>query len=67
MPRRSVVGDLCEARPNVTVDVAPLRPKTGNAVIQRGGKETQYQCGDGPCYSAGAQRVRSAAGGYPCD
>ncbi len=31
---------IYEARPNVTVDVASLCLKTGNAVILRGGKET---------------------------
>lgn len=35
-----VVGVIYEARPNVTVDVAALCFKTGNAVILRGGKET---------------------------
>lgn len=35
-----VVGVIYEARPNVTVDVAALCLKTGNAVILRGGKET---------------------------
>ncbi len=35
-----VVGVIYEARPNVTVDVAVLCLKTGNAVILRGGKET---------------------------
>jgi len=35
-----VVGVIYEARPNVTVDVATLCLKTGNAVILRGGKET---------------------------
>lgn len=35
-----VVGVIYEARPNVTVDVACLCLKTGNAVILRGGKET---------------------------
>lgn len=35
-----VVGVIYEARPNVTVDVAVLCVKTGNAVILRGGKET---------------------------
>jgi len=34
-----VVGMIYEARPNVTVDVAGLCLKTGNAVILRGGKE----------------------------
>lgn len=35
-----VLGVIYEARPNVTVDVATLSLKTGNAVILRGGKET---------------------------
>jgi glutamate-5-semialdehyde dehydrogenase len=35
-----VLGVIYEARPNVTVDVAGLALKTGNAVIMRGGKET---------------------------
>ncbi|GAB4318127.1 MAG: glutamate-5-semialdehyde dehydrogenase [Phototrophicales bacterium] len=35
-----VLGVIYEARPNVTVDVATLAFKTGNAVILRGGKET---------------------------
>nr|MBA2815485.1 hypothetical protein [Candidatus Pantoea persica] len=35
-----VVGVIYEARPNVTVDVAILCLKTGNAAILRGGKET---------------------------
>jgi glutamate-5-semialdehyde dehydrogenase len=35
-----VLGVIYEARPNVTVDVAALALKAGNAVILRGGKET---------------------------
>ncbi|WP_428945251.1 glutamate-5-semialdehyde dehydrogenase [Pantoea sp. FN060301] len=35
-----VVGVIYEARPNVTLDVASLCLKTGNAAILRGGKET---------------------------
>jgi glutamate-5-semialdehyde dehydrogenase len=35
-----VLGVIYEARPNVTVDVAALALKSGNAVILRGGKET---------------------------
>ena len=35
-----VVATIYEARPNVTVDVAVLCLKTGNAAILRGGKET---------------------------
>ena len=34
-----VIGIICEARPNVTVDAAALCLKSGNAVILRGGKE----------------------------
>ncbi|QIW16774.1 glutamate-5-semialdehyde dehydrogenase [Pasteurellaceae bacterium RH1A] len=37
-----VIGTIYEARPNVTVDVASLCLKTGNAVILRGGSETQH-------------------------
>jgi glutamate-5-semialdehyde dehydrogenase len=37
-----VLGVIYEARPNVTVDVAVLALKTGNAVIMRGGKETYH-------------------------
>lgn len=36
-----VVGVIYEARPNVTVDIASLCLKTGNASILRGGKETR--------------------------
>ncbi len=35
-----VVGVIYEARPNVTVDIATLCLKTGNAAILRGGSET---------------------------
>ena len=35
-----VVGVIYEARPNVTVDVAGLALKSGNAAILRGGSET---------------------------
>jgi glutamate-5-semialdehyde dehydrogenase len=35
-----VIGVIYESRPNVTVDVAALCLKTGNAAILRGGKET---------------------------
>ncbi len=35
-----VLGVIYEARPNVTVDVAALSIKTGNAAILRGGSET---------------------------
>jgi len=35
-----VMGVIYEARPNVTIDIATLALKTGNATILRGGKET---------------------------
>lgn len=35
-----VIGVIYEARPNVTIDIATLCLKTGNAVILRGGSET---------------------------
>ena len=35
-----VIGVIYEARPNVTIDIATLCLKTGNASILRGGKET---------------------------
>lgn len=35
-----VLGVIYEARPNVTVDIAALALKSGNAVILRGGSET---------------------------
>jgi glutamate-5-semialdehyde dehydrogenase len=35
-----VLGVIYEARPNVTIDIATLALKTGNATILRGGKET---------------------------
>ena len=37
-----VVLTIYEARPNVTIDVASLCLKTGNAAILRGGKETKF-------------------------
>ena len=35
-----VLGVIYEARPNVTIDIAALSLKTGNAAILRGGSET---------------------------
>ena len=35
-----VIGVIYEARPNVTIDIATLCLKTGNAAILRGGSET---------------------------
>ncbi|KEY91668.1 gamma-glutamyl phosphate reductase [Candidatus Photodesmus blepharus] len=37
-----VIGVIYEARPNVTIDVAALCLKTGNASVLRGGKETFF-------------------------
>lgn len=37
-----VLGVIYEARPNVTIDIAALALKTGNAAILRGGKETRH-------------------------
>lgn len=37
-----VILTIYEARPNVTIDVAALCLKTGNAAILRGGKETKF-------------------------
>jgi len=37
-----VIGVIYEARPNVTIDIAALCLKTGNACILRGGKETFF-------------------------
>jgi glutamate-5-semialdehyde dehydrogenase len=39
-----VIGVIYEARPNVTVDVAALCLKSGNAAILRGGKEITRSC-----------------------
>jgi len=37
-----VIGIIYEARPNVTADAAALCPKSGNAVILRGGSEAHF-------------------------
>ncbi len=37
-----VIGTIYESRPNVTVDIATLCLKSGNAVILRGGREAQH-------------------------
>lgn len=37
-----VLGVIYESRPNVTIDIAGLGVKSGNAVILRGGSETIY-------------------------
>jgi glutamate-5-semialdehyde dehydrogenase len=36
-----VVGVIYEARPNVTIDIAVLAIKSGNAVVLRGGRDAQ--------------------------
>jgi glutamate-5-semialdehyde dehydrogenase len=36
-----VVGSIYEARPNVTVDIAALALRSGNAVVLRGGTAAQ--------------------------
>jgi len=37
-----VVGAIYEARPNVTVDIAALALKSGNAAVLRGGRAAEY-------------------------
>lgn len=37
-----VIGVIYESRPNVTIDIASLCIKSGNATILRGGKEAQH-------------------------
>ena len=52
-----VVGVIYEARPNVTVDVASLCLKTGNAVILRGGKEPNYSAEHVQAVKAGLEKA----------
>lgn len=54
-----VIGVIYEARPNVTIDIAALCVKTGNAVILRGGKETMHS---NRALVALVSRVYAAAG-----
>jgi glutamate-5-semialdehyde dehydrogenase len=58
-----VLGVIYEARPNVTIDVAGLALKTGNAAILRGGKETLHS------NLALVEAIRTAlsASGLPAD
>ncbi|MBV7317070.1 glutamate-5-semialdehyde dehydrogenase [Shewanella sp. NIFS-20-20] len=58
-----VIGVIYEARPNVTVDIASLAIKTGNAVILRGGKETRLS----NLALAAAIRTAITAQGLPAD
>ena len=37
-----VVGAIYEARPNVTIDIAALALKSGNAVVLRGGTAAEH-------------------------
>src|SRR5689334_2830698 len=37
-----VIGAIYEARPNVTIDIAALALKSGNAVVLRGGRAAQH-------------------------
>ena len=56
-----VIGAIYESRPNVTIDIATIGLKAGNAVILRGGKEAVHSNG------ALATLVRdgvAAAGGF---
>ncbi|MDZ4698589.1 MAG: glutamate-5-semialdehyde dehydrogenase [Rhodothermales bacterium] len=52
-----VIGVIYEARPNVTIDIATLCLKTGNAAILRGGTETIHS------NSALAQVIQEALAG----
>jgi glutamate-5-semialdehyde dehydrogenase len=58
-----VIGVIYESRPNVTVDVASLALKSGNAVILRGGSETLHS---NRTLVASLQKALSA-GGIPVD
>lgn len=58
-----VVGVIYEARPNVTVDIAALCLKSGNAAILRGGKEIVGSC----AALTGVIRAGLAAAGLPAD
>src|SRR5690606_400530 len=37
-----VIASIYESRPNVTIDIAALALKSGNAAVLRGGKEAQH-------------------------
>jgi len=58
-----VIGAIYESRPNVTIDVASLAIKTGNAAILRGGKEVIHS------NRILVEVVQKALGkcGLPCD
>lgn len=54
-----VIGVIYEARPNVTIDIATLCLKTGNAAILRGGSETIHS------NTALARVIQEALAGTP--
>ncbi len=58
-----VIGAIYESRPNVTVDIASLCLKSGNACILRGGKEAIHS----NTILAGVVREAIAAAGVPQD
>jgi glutamate-5-semialdehyde dehydrogenase len=58
-----VIGVIYESRPNVTVDVATLALKSGNAVIMRGGKDVMQT----NLALVGVLRDTLAACGLPSD
>ncbi len=58
-----VVGLICEARPNVTVDAAALCLKTSNCIIVRGGKEAIFS----NIALCAAMRRALEACGFPAD
>jgi glutamate-5-semialdehyde dehydrogenase len=58
-----VLGVIYEARPNVTIDVAALAIRSGNAVILRGGSETLHTNRE----LVALVRASLEAGGLPMD
>jgi glutamate-5-semialdehyde dehydrogenase len=54
-----VLGVIYEARPNITIDIAVLALKSGNAVILRGGKESRRS---NQALATLVQRATEAAG-----
>ncbi|MFN8558793.1 MAG: glutamate-5-semialdehyde dehydrogenase [Dehalococcoidia bacterium] len=58
-----VIGTIYESRPNVTIDIASLAVKAGNAVILRGGKEARRS----NQALGGLLRDAAAATGVPAD
>ncbi len=58
-----VIGVIYESRPNVTVDIAALCIKSGNAVILRGGRESLHS---NSCL-AGIARDAVASAGLPAE